>query len=191
MICGNVEDEKWEKVGKSGRIGFNFTGNYLTHLMPQFIGEFECKVDSKGRVVLPSGLKRQIPEDAAGRMVVNRGFDKCLVLYTRQDWDAEVKLLDGLSQFNRMDRKFIRLFNNGATEVQIDNASRILLPKKLSAYAEIDSDVVFYAYGNRIEIWSQKNYDEQMAIDPDEFSDLAEKVMGGGKQQNNQPEDER
>lgn len=149
--------------------------------MPQYIGEYDCKLDSKGRVVVPSGLKRQIPEDAAGRMVLNRGFDKCLVLYTRKDWDAEVKLLEGLNQFNRLDRKFIRLFNNGATEVQIDNASRILIPKKLAEYAEIDTDVVFYAYGNRIEIWSQKNYDAQMAIDPDDFSDLAEQVMGNPK----------
>lgn len=72
----------------------------------------------------------------------------------------------------------MRLFNSGATEVSMDSASRILIPKKLAEYAEIGTEAVFYAYGNKIEIWSRANYDEQMEMDPDEFSDLAEDVMG-------------
>ena len=91
---------------------------------------------------------------------------------------TETKKLSKLSDFKRNDRKFKRLFNSGATEVKIDTASRILLPKKLCAYAEIDSEVVFYAYENKIEIWSKKVYDDQMEIDPDDYADLAEDVMG-------------
>lgn len=143
----------------------------------QYIGEFECKADDKGRVVIPAGLKKQIPKEAAGKMVINRGFDKCLTLFTKEDWKTESSQLTKLNYFNRKDRRFIRLFNNGATEIQVDAASRILLPKKLSAYAEIGSEVVFYAYDNRIEIWSKANYDEMMDIDPDDFSELAEDVM--------------
>ncbi len=171
-------------MGESGAKWENlhyFYRKISNHPMPQYIGEYECKLDTKGRVVVPSGLKRQIPEEAAGRMVINRGFDKCLTLYTRKDWELEVKQLEGLNQFNRLDRRFVRLFNSGATELLIDGASRILIPKKLAEYAEIETEVVFYAYGNRIEIWSQKNYEQQMAIDPDEFADLAEQVMGDSK----------
>jgi MraZ protein len=146
--------------------------------MSGYIGEYECKVDDKGRTTVPAGLKRQIPKEALTRMVINRGFDKCLTLFTRKDWDSETKKLSKLSDFKRNDRKFKRLFNSGATEVKIDTASRILLPKKLCAYAEIDSEVVFYAYENKIEIWSKKVYDDQMEIDPDDYADLAEDVMG-------------
>jgi len=145
--------------------------------MPQYIGEYSCKLDDKGRVIVPAALKKQLPKDQGKTLVVNRGFDKCLTLFTRKDWNEETKKLDNLNDFNRKDRRFKRLFNSGATEINMDNASRILIPKKLIEYAEFESEVIFYAYGNKIEIWSKSNYDNQMAIDPDEFSDLAEEVM--------------
>ncbi|MFT7590474.1 MAG: MraZ protein [bacterium] len=146
--------------------------------MSGYIGEYECKVDDKGRTIVPAGLKRQIPKEALNRMVINRGFDKCLTLFTRKDWADETQKLSNLSDFKRNDRKFKRLFNSGATEIKIDTASRVLIPKKLCTYAEIESEVVFYAYENKIEIWSKKVYDEQMEIDPDDYADLAEDVMG-------------
>lgn len=149
--------------------------------MPSFLGEYECKIDSKGRLSIPAALRKQIPDEAGDRLVVNRGFDQCLVLYTRQDWQKETEKLSGLNAFNKKDRTFIRLFNNGATELQVDNASRILLPKKLQEYAEIETDAVLFAYGNKIEIWSLKHYQEQLNIDPDDFAALAEEVMSGGK----------
>lgn len=149
--------------------------------MPQYLGEYECKIDAKGRLSLPASLRKQIPDEAGDRLVVNRGFDKCLVLYTRQEWQKETDKLNGLNSFNKRDRMFIRLFNNGATEIQVDNAARVLIPRKLLEYAEIENDAVLFAYGNKIEIWSPKNYDEQLNIDPDDFSTLAEEVMSGKK----------
>lgn len=149
--------------------------------MPQFIGEYECKIDAKGRISLPSSLRKQIPEEAGDRLVVNRGFDKCLVLYTRQEWLKETEKLNHLNAFNKRDRMFIRLFNNGATEIQLDTAARVNIPSKLLEYADLSTDAVLFAYGNRIEVWSRKHYDEQLNIDPDEFSSLAEEVMSGDK----------
>ena len=146
-------------------------------VMPQYIGEYSCKLDDKGRVIIPAALKKQLPKDQVKALVVNRGFDKCLTLFTKKEWLVETKKLDNLNEFNRKDRRFKRLFNSGATEIGMDNASRILIPKKLIEYAEFEAELIFYAYGNKIEIWSKKNYEDQMEIDPDEFSDLAEEVM--------------
>ncbi len=145
--------------------------------MTRFIGEYACKIDAKGRISLPSALRRQIPEEAGDRLVVNRGFDECLVLYTRQEWLKETEKISGLNMFNKTDRKFIRLFNNGANEIQVDGASRVLIPKKLLEYAGLDNEAVLFAYGNRIEVWSPANYEAQLNMDPDEFSELAEQVM--------------
>jgi MraZ protein len=145
--------------------------------MPQYIGEYGCKLDDKGRVIVPAGLKKQLPKEGGKTLVINRGFDKCLTLFTRKDWLDETGKLDELNDFNSKDRRFKRLFNSGATEVSLDAASRILVPKKLAEYAELGSEVIFYAYGNKIEIWSKSNYDEMMDIDPDDFSALAEDVM--------------
>ena len=103
-----------------------------------YIGEFAAKLDDKGRVVLPAGLKKQLPKDAIGKMVVNRGFEKCLTLYTRKDWDTELGNLSSLNHFNKKHRLFIRHFSNGATELNLDNASRMLIPKKLCDKNEID-----------------------------------------------------
>jgi MraZ protein len=131
--------------------------------------------------MVPAALKKQLPKEAGNEFVLNRGFDKCLTLFTRADWDKEVEKLDGLNAFNRKDRQFMRLFNSGATEVSIDNAGRILVPQRLIEYAEIEQDVVFYAWGNKIELWSKKNHEEQMKMDADEFSALAEEVMSRKK----------
>ena len=143
-----------------------------------YIGEFAATLDDKGRVVLPAGLKKQLPKDAIGKMVVNRGFEKCLTLYTRKDWDTELGNLSSLNHFNKKHRLFIRHVSNGATELNLANASRMLIPKKLCEYAEIKNEAVFYAYGNRIEIWSKSNYNEMMDVDADDFAALAEDVMG-------------
>lgn len=145
---------------------------------PLYIGEFEVKLDDKGRVVLPAGLKKQLPKDTVGKLVLNRGFEKCLTLYTRKDWDEELVNLKKLNHFNKKHRMFIRQFSNGATEVQLDNSSRLLVPKKLCEYAEIKNEAIFYAYGNKIEIWSKHLYDDMMQVDADDFADLAEDVMG-------------
>ncbi len=149
--------------------------------MTRYLGEYDCKIDAKGRVMVPAALKKQLPKEAGNEFVLNRGFDKCLTLFTRADWDKEVEKLDGLNAFNRKDRQFMRLFNSGATEVSIDNAGRILVPQRLIEYAEIEQDVVFYAWGNKIELWSKKNHEEQMKMDADEFSALAEEVMSRKK----------
>lgn len=134
-------------------------------------------MDGKGRVMLPASLRKQIPEEAGDRLVVNRGFDKCLTIYTKTDWQKETDKLQGLNSFNKKDRMFIRLFNNGASEVQIDGASRILIPKKLQEYAELENELVLYAYENKIEIWSAKNHAEMFDISADDFAELAEEVM--------------
>ncbi len=155
--------------------------NKLSVSKPLYIGEFEVKLDDKGRVVLPAGLKKQLPKDAVGKLVVNRGFEKCLSLYTRKDWDDELRGLNSLNHFNKKHRMFIRQFSNGATEVQLDNSSRMLVPKKLCEYAEIKNEASFNAYGNRIEIWRKHLYEDMMDVDADDFADLAEDVMGGAK----------
>lgn len=136
--------------------------------------------------MVPAALKKQIPKEAGNEFVINRGFDKCLTLFTRADWDKEVEKLDSLNAFNRKDRQFMRLFNSGATEISIDNAGRILIPQRLLEYAEIEQEVVFYAWGNKIELWSKKNHEEQMKIDADEFSALAEEVMSRKKNESDE-----
>ncbi len=146
--------------------------------MTNLIGEYECRLDDKSRIILPSALKKQIGPESQDRFVVNRGFEGCLVLYPQQVWDQTTARLNKLNLFVRDHRQFVRAFNNGATPLALDGQNRLLLPKPLLDYAAIDRDVILFAYADRIEIWNKKTYMEMVTVEPGDFADLAEKVMG-------------
>lgn len=146
--------------------------------MANFLGEYYCKIDNKGRVMLPAALKKQIPPDSHDKFVVNRGFENCLVLYTKTEWDKITMDIDKLNTYVKKNREFVRYFYRGATEMLIDNANRLRLPKMLLGYAGIEKEVVLFAHSNKIEIWDAKAYESLIGNEPEDFSDLAESVMG-------------
>jgi len=146
--------------------------------MSHFLGEFECKLDAKGRMMIPASLKKQLPEAEREGLVINRGFEKHLVIYTRQEWDKIVEDLSKLNQYEKKTREFIRYFTRGASELTLDAANRVLLPKNLLEYAGIGADVVLACQFNKIEVWDQKAYDTQLDNAPENFANLAEEVMG-------------
>ena len=146
--------------------------------MSHFLGEFDCKLDAKGRMVIPSNLKKQLPEAEAEGLVINRGFEKHLVVYTKKEWNKITDELSKLNQYEEKNRKFLRYFTRGATELTLDAANRVLLPKSLMEYAGITSEVTLLCQFNRIELWSTEAYEANMDNEPENFSALAEEVMG-------------
>jgi len=134
------------------------------------LGEFECKVDAKGRVLFPAGLKKQIPEKEGEGFVVNRGLEPCLVLYTEKTWGKITKDLSKLNRFDPKNQRFVRQFFNGAKKIELDNSSRILIPKKLLDYASIKKEIVLFAHMDRVEIWSKVLYEKVLDIKPEEFA---------------------
>jgi MraZ protein len=146
--------------------------------MNHFLGEFECKLDAKNRMVLPAALKRQMPDVEREGLVINRGFEKNLVVYTRQEWKNIMERLERLNPFDRKNREFIRQFSRGATELSLDAAGRVLIPKSLSAYAGINAELVLSCQINKVEIWDKAVYDAQWEDDTYDFAALAEEVMG-------------
>lgn len=148
--------------------------------MNYLIGEYECKLDTKGRMVVPAALKRQLPDVEREGLVVNRGFEKNLVIYTRAEWNKILRQLSKLNQFQPKNRDFVRKFMSGATELMLDAAGRVLLPKNLLEYAEVGNELVLACNLEKIEVWSKAKYEEQLtAISEEDFSDLADQVMGG------------
>lgn len=144
-----------------------------------YLGEYICKLDAKGRLTVPSGLKKQFEEEGRQGFVLNRGFEGCLGMYPFSDWKKISERLDKLNMFVAKNRAFMRKFQNGATRLDLDASGRVLLPKDLMTYAGIEKDVVLFAYSDRVEIWDKKKYDEMMNEDMDDFADLAEDVLGG------------
>jgi len=146
--------------------------------MANLFGEYVCKLDAKGRFMLPAGLKKQLSEADQERFVINRGFEKNLTLYPDSEWQKITKEINSLNLYNKKNREFVRYFYRGASELVCDSNNRLLLPKTLTDYASIESEVILFAYGNRIEVWSKDLYEQTMSAEPEEFSDLAEEVMG-------------
>ena len=151
--------------------------------MFQLTGEYECKMDDKGRVKLPMGLIRQLGGSSLPTFVLNRGLEKCLSLFTKQAWDTTTQHLNSrLNVYDSKHREVLRYFYRGASEVALDSADRILIPKGLIEYAQLGKDLVIMAYGTRIEIWSKERYDEWFSKEPDDFvkaMDEIKEVLGG------------
>ena len=147
--------------------------------MISLLGEYECKVDAKGRLILPAGLKKQLGSVADESFVLNRDiFEECLVLYPKAEWQKVSKQVGSLNRFVKKNAMFIRRFNNGATPIDLDSSSRVLLPKHLLDYAGIEKEVIVSGIGERIEIWSKAKYGSMLDEDLD-FASLSEEVMGG------------
>lgn len=149
--------------------------------MIELTGEYICKLDAKGRMVVPALLKRQLPNIEQEGLIVNRGFEKNLVIYPRSEWTKmKEKMLAKLNPFKASDRNFIRKFMAGATELTLDSAGRVLLPKGLLEYANIDGELMLACQFDRIEVWSKVEYANTLdEMSEDDFAELAEKVMGG------------
>lgn len=142
-----------------------------------FLGEIACKIDPKNRLAMPARFIKQMPLDFATTFVANRGIEKCLTLYTLPEWNRIVQELEALNLYDSAERMFARLFFRGATELNLDEQNRFLLPKRLLDYADIDKEVVLVGYLNRIEIWSEIEYNALMNIDPDTYREMANKIM--------------
>ena len=145
----------------------------------QLLGEYDCKIDTKGRMRMPSGLIAQLTaSEGVHTFVINRGFENCLMLYPEPVWEKITTEINQLNLYNKKNRDFVRYFYRGAHKVAMDNADRILVTKRLLEYAGIEKEVILSAYNDRIELWAKDQYDLMLAEEPDDFSDLAEDVLG-------------
>ena len=146
----------------------------MTHL----IGEFDCKLDAKGRLMVPSALKKQLPMAEQDGLVVNRGFEKNLIIYPKNVWDSIVAELSKLNVYEAKNREFVRSFTRGATILSLDATGRVLLPKSLSDYAGLGTEIVLACQLDRIEVWDKGAYEATFDNIPENFANLAEEVMG-------------
>jgi len=148
--------------------------------MATFIGDYMCKVDVKGRIILPVAFKKQMPSDAQDHFVVRKDiFVNCLVLYTIEDWNRQLdKIRKRINPYNREHNMFLRNFFKGTAELSLDNNNRILVPKRFLDLVGAERNVVLAGQDGRIEIWAADSY-EKIDMPAEDFANLAEKLMGG------------
>ncbi|HJN64248.1 MAG: division/cell wall cluster transcriptional repressor MraZ [Flavobacteriales bacterium] len=147
--------------------------------MINLIGTYECKSDAKGRIMLPSALKKQLSPVMQDGFVIKRSvFNNCLEMYSMKEWNTIAAQVNQLNRFIRKNIDFIRSYMSGLKIVEADGNGRILIPKNLIVFAGIDKEIVLTASVNVIEIWDKQQYEDTIKSTLKDFGKLAEEVMG-------------
>jgi MraZ protein len=167
-------------VVKCGNYFYIFAFNQKqVFLMNSIIGTYECKVDAKGRLLLPAPLKKQLNASLQDGFVLKRSvFQPCLELYPMKEWNAMMEKINMLNRFIKKNNDFIRRFTAGVKVVEIDALGRLLIPKDLTVFSTISKDVVLSSAVNIVEIWDKDLYEKSLDNSDIDFADLAEDVMG-------------
>jgi MraZ protein len=142
------------------------------------IGTYECKVDAKGRLMLPTTLKKQLGSLEGGFVLKRSVFQPCLELFPMSEWDKMMLKINKLNRFVKKNNDFIRRFTAGVKMVEIDATGRLLIPKDLVVFASIEKDIVLNSAINIVEIWDKDSYENAIENATDDFAELAEEVMG-------------
>jgi|TARA_B110000503_G_scaffold27017_1_gene42858 MraZ protein len=143
------------------------------------IGTYECKADTKGRIMMPIAIKKQLAGFVSEGFVLKRAvFNPCLELYPLKEWMGLMESVNGLNRFNKKNNDFIRRFTAGVKTVEMDVSGRLLIPKDLVTYAKISKEVVVSSTVNILEIWDKTLYEKAIDEAALDFGALAEEVMG-------------
>ena len=147
--------------------------------MDHFIGSYECKLDSKGRIMIPVAIKKQLNPILSKGFVIKRAvFNNCLELYPIDEWNILMERVNSLNRFNKKNNDFIRRFTAGVRTIKIDSSGRLLIPKNLISYVNIKKEIVISSTVNILEIWDKSNYEKAIDEATIDFGSLAEEVMG-------------
>jgi len=138
-----------------------------------FTGEYQHTIDEKGRFCMPSKFRGAVGD----WLMITKGLDGCLFVYTRNEWMALEQKLKQLPFTNSNARAFARFIFGGAVEYEIDKQGRILLSAHLREYAGINKDIVIVGVGTRIEIWSKEKWEVYNQQSEENYEELAEKMV--------------
>lgn len=137
-----------------------------------FIGEYRYSADAKGRVSVPAKFRDELGES----FFVTKGLDQSLFIFPQSEWERFEEKLKQLPLTNPKARAFVRIFYSGATEIEMDKQGRMLIPQNLRDFAGIDKELLVIGVGNRIEVWSDNNWEAYSSPDNLSYDDLAEQL---------------
>ena len=137
-----------------------------------FIGEYQHNLDEKKRVSLPRAFRASLGR----KVVMTRGLDNCLFIYSRTAWEKVAGKLQELSFAQADTRGFNRFILSGAVEVEVDGAGRILIPEHQRQFAGLKKAVVFAGVSDRVEIWDSSRWSTYKTRIEKQADALAEKL---------------
>jgi protein mraZ len=137
------------------------------------MGEYHHSLDDKKRLIIPSKLR----EDLGDYVIVTRGLEDCLFIYSQSAWNDIVNKLKTLPFTKKDARSFTRLFLSGATVCEFDKQGRITLKEPHTNYASLIKDCVIVGVNDRLEIWSKANWDNYFSNNKESMADVADHLF--------------
>ena len=137
------------------------------------MGEYHHNIDEKGRIVIPGKFRNE----EMTKVIVTRGIEKCLYLYTVEEWDKLVAKLNTLPFTKKDARAFMRSFFAGASVCEFDKNGRINITSPLVSYAGLTKECVVIGVNDRIEIWDEELYNNFMDENSSEMESIAEHLF--------------
>ncbi len=138
-----------------------------------FMGEYHHNIDEKGRLIMPAKFRTNLSD----KFVITRGLEKCLYVYTYSDWQKLVEKISTLPFTKKDARIFIRSFFSSAAEVEVDRQGRINITSNLINHASLIKECVIIGANDRIEIWSEDNWNQFLDTNADTLEDIAENLF--------------
>ena len=147
--------------------------------MINLIGTYECTVDNKGRIMIPSPLKKQLDGTTNNPFILKRSvFQNCLELFPLTEWKTMMDKVNKLNRFVKKNNDFIRMYTAGVKSVDLDSNGRILIPRDLITISKLKKHVVLSSSINIIEVWDKDEYEKSINDPKVDFAKLTEEVMG-------------
>ncbi len=145
--------------------------------MSSFIGDYICKVDSKGRLVMPSNFIKQVAPEALNQFVIKKDiYEECLVLIPKDEWQRMVAVLRAkLNPYNKSHKQFLRGFYADTAELSLDANNRITIPKNILGKIAVEKELKLVAQDDKIEIWNPTTY--ASSFDEKTFREIAENIF--------------
>ena len=139
-----------------------------------FVGKYNNSIDSKFRLIVPARFR----EELRGKCIIAKSLDKCLTIYTIEEWKKFVDKLDQLPTSNPASRRVRRHFHSSAAECDIDKQGRLTIPQELREYAGIQKELITVGSNRTIEVWSKEQWDAELNPDTGELLDASEAAEG-------------
>ncbi len=143
-----------------------------------FYGEYSHSIDRKGRIILPARFRDVCQEYGIDKFFVTRGLDKCIFMFSQEEWRTQEQKFKSMSFTKRESRNFNRLFFSGAADIVPDKQGRFVIPQYLKSYAQIEQQVVVIGVSTRIEIWAADVWQQFYEQSNGSFEDIAENMIG-------------
>jgi MraZ protein len=148
-----------------------------SHAMSFFKGQETYSIDEKGRVNVPTKMRKSIQPEAGDTFILTRGVDKCIVAYPMNEWKVYEEKFAKLNQYSEKDRFFLRMILSWSEEVEMDAQQRVSVPKRLREFAGIESKVTIVGMIDHIELWQPEEFDKYLNGQAESYEDVAAKVM--------------